>query len=761
MVSFTDYYRERRGFAPFPWLVRLAERFAAGNLPDVIDLPTGSGKSDVVMIWAWARTVNAPLPRRLWMVSDRRIIVDQSHRIAERLEGDGIRASRLRGGMKADPERILDPVTPQAISATVDQVGSRLLFRGYGASPSAWPIWAGLVGHDSLIVLDEAHNSPNAEDTFRACRRLGCEASVIAMTATPRGGTDVFTLDDDDFAHPVLGPRLRTRRFIDLRTKGTPSEVVAEFLAAGRQRVAVICNTVRRAREVFASIDHDDKALIIGRQRPLDRDRIMADLEPRLRSGAEADQPLVVVTTQCIEAGADFDFDAMVTDPCPLDALRQRIGRLDRLGNLGEAVCVMLGKPDKFTAPYGASPLATWKWLESVATKRRVDLGFAGWQALRDQAPEDCRSARPDEVSLLEPHMRMLARTSPRPRVEPDVDLLLHGHRATPGAISIVWRDHVDSSLLDILPPSALEACEVPLKEVHAWLGGIELEADAGDIEGAELANGIEAPATEVLRWLGRNEEAMPIRADELRPGDMIIVPTSAGGYDRFGWAPRSAEPVPDLAAEAFEVRTERQVEIIEIDEEEEAPSRDGRTRLHRWTGGFVIEHLGDDAGSQIEVPEITLETHQHAVADRARADAEALGLDGETMHFVGLHHDDGKDSDWQLHVNGDDPSRLATPLAKGPYRPSQLARLPRGWRHEWESFRRLPDDTSDLARWLIATHHGHARPLWPIADHGIGLAELMDAMHREHGFWRTAHLEAVFRLADRAVSKDEVDNAT
>ena len=82
-MTFTAYYRARRNLDPFPWMQRLAERFAAFQLPSVIDLPTGSGKSDLVFVWAWARQQNERLPRRLWMVSDRRIIVDQTYEAAQ------------------------------------------------------------------------------------------------------------------------------------------------------------------------------------------------------------------------------------------------------------------------------------------------------------------------------------------------------------------------------------------------------------------------------------------------------------------------------------------------------------------------------------------------------------------------------------------------------------------------------------------------------------------------------------------------------
>jgi CRISPR-associated endonuclease/helicase Cas3 len=95
-----------------------------------------------------------------------------------------------------------------------------------------------------------------------------------------------------------------------------------------------------------------------------------------------------------------------------------------------------------------------------------------------------------------------------------------------------------------------------------------------------------------------------------------------------------------------------------------------------------------------------------------------------------------------------------------------RLARLPVGWRHEAESLRRLEASgelvqaqDADLVRWLVATHHGYARPWWPAVD-GLppdpGLAALMTRLGRRLGWWRLAWLELVFRCADRVASHQE-----
>src|SRR5207248_2279956 len=177
-------------------------------------------------------------------------------------------------------------------------------------------------------------------------------------------------LGQDDLKHPVLSPRLRAVKLTRLRkcTDLVTSAVSAALeLFENARVVGVIVNTVQNARKIFEQLSRVPNAmaaLFIGPVRPIDRDRIIAEWLPRIKTGRNRshDQQIFVVATQTIEVGADIDLDAVVTEAAPLDVLRQRFGRLDRLGELGTTYATILRTPEDFRA-YGDATGKTWTWL--------------------------------------------------------------------------------------------------------------------------------------------------------------------------------------------------------------------------------------------------------------------------------------------------------------------------------------------------------------------------------------------------------------
>ena len=109
--DFPTWYAERHGYQPFPWQAALAARIAAGDWPDALDPPTGSGKTAVIDVWLWARLRRLAVPRRLVYVIDRRLVVDSvtayANALAASLPGDH-RLNGRSGGLAAALQRLRD-----------------------------------------------------------------------------------------------------------------------------------------------------------------------------------------------------------------------------------------------------------------------------------------------------------------------------------------------------------------------------------------------------------------------------------------------------------------------------------------------------------------------------------------------------------------------------------------------------------------------------------------------------------------------------
>lgn len=642
-LDFTAFFHEVHGpkKKPFPWQIEIAKQVCASGWPDQLDLPTAAGKTSVLDIAvfslaAQAADANRKAPLRIFFVIDRRVVVDQAARHAEKLA----RALRtaldapakypvlhavaaqlmkfggyaplhiavLRGGIYREPAWYYAPNQPLICLSTVDQVGSRLLFRGYGVSEAMRPVHAGLIGCDSLIFVDEAHLSAPFVDTVRSIRRyvdsdwaekpLGKPFAAVEMSATQRRGkAKAFQLLPADYQDPVLEPRLSASKRASLEAPADFEAVVVEkvkqFLSAEKvEIVGVIVNRVGSARAIFEALRTDEELeviLLTGRARSYDRDRLLEERLASAASGRDRSQTLVrklvVVATQTIEVGADLDFDALVTEAASLDALRQRFGRLDRLGELKQSPAWILLRPlenpekSKNDPIYGVALTKTWKWLNQQAAGKAktkagkkkgaesavsaqgafVDFGVLALDARLKEAGDIkpfllTREAGP---VLFPACLDTLIQTNPTPDPDPEIGIFLHGTNGLASTdVQIVWRADLIpgeedkwSEIVSVQPPRSSEAISVPLFAAKAWLRKQRTD-DIADLEGLPGEEPREAAAKSAGRWVCRwagKERSTKITAKEIRPGDTIVVPSAYGGCDPFGWKPEEAKPVTDV----------------------------------------------------------------------------------------------------------------------------------------------------------------------------------------------------------------------
>ena len=747
-LDFSAFYQSVHGYAPFPWQIRLAERAASGRWPDALNLPTSSGKTAVVDVWAWAHSIGiAGTPRRLYYVIDRRLLVDAVADYAQDLfarSGTVGHVVRLRGGMgAAEDSWMLNPGGLTVISTTLDQVGSRLLCRAYGSSRWTAPVHAGLVGNDALIVIDEAHLVEPFRQTLQRIARMRTKATepllspwhVLTMTATPLGrAADVLTLADDDKAHPLLSRRLtasKQARLVNGKLSDLATEA-ARLRAGGAGVVGVVVNMVDTARAVHRELStQGDCILLIGRARPIERDLLAQEIMTRAGTGTRgrARQPLFVVATQTIEVGLDLDFDALVSELAPVSALRQRFGRLDRLGELGTSPASVVKVPAA-KWPYAKEQLdEAWAWLEARAAKvgklgQIADMGIAA----QGDAPDEpvLRSAVlgwPDLSLLFDPALEI------------DITPYLHGEKRSTEAF-VAWRAALDllppdawAEAVETSPPTGLELMPIPLHTLKRWLCGVE--SVASDLESTPEPEPFKPRAVppQVLRWDGEAAELVAVSA--LRTSDIVVLPASRGGCDRFGWHPQSQAVVRDLFEE-------------------------GLVTTPRWTGSNERTRWA-----------IGLADHMAGVGRAAARFASACGLPdavARQLDEAGRLHDLGKnDPRFQLMLGAFDGKLLAKSGSHEVAVSRQLAGLPRGWRHELGSVaQRL--DLDPLVRYLVGSHHGRGRPWMPVTPdpklwhqaHAGDWPALATALQDRYGFWGLCYLEAILRLADWVRSVEE-----
>ena len=638
-ADFADFFHAIHGQAPFPWQQALVNRLAESDeWPDVLDLPTGTGKTAAIDAAVFHLALRADTPRRaalrIALVVDRRLVVDDAYTRAKKIEtslagavspgkrehaavsevasrlqrlagndASPLIARRLRGGVPLEADWAHTPTQPTILCSTVDQVGSRLLFRGYGISDRMKPVHAGLLGINSLILLDEAHLSEPFRQTVSAIQNIGGAGVRVAhLSATP-GATAKrrFGLLTDDYSHPELANRLEVAKPATLVLERKDRESVVERFVghacgiAERLRdqgvvspaVGIIVNRVALARQIHGKLasvlatgdGSTDVILLIGRSRSVDRDEIAGRINA-FRTGVPGSvrtkaKPLFIVATQCLEVGVDLDLDGLVTQAASLDALRQRFGRLNRAGRSVPAEGVIVACAEDISRKtddpvYGDRIRLTWEALKEIAENSRVDFGVVSLPKRLAQAGvnvEGLAAERPDAPVVMPAYLELWSQTAPRPAADPDVSLFLHGTARTSASVSIVWRGDITErdlqsattdnlqELIRLVPPRASETIEISLGIAKRWLRGASGSGPLDEISDAPERDTEDSRSTRhqsdvrpAFRWAGTNDPRTGIvNPEDLRPGDVLVVPARYGGCDEFGWAPDFDSVVEDV----------------------------------------------------------------------------------------------------------------------------------------------------------------------------------------------------------------------
>ncbi len=334
----------------------------------------------VMAIWLIAREANAKLPRRLIYVVDRRTVIDQATSLAEGFANVLVRTTSrsllcvdnlltIANGLKTYRSR---PLLSGRLTLSVRLCCSQAIARASNAATRS-----GILGQDSLLVLDEAHLSKPFDRLVTSISKFqsgqGSPMKVIRMSAT--GGESkcarVFSLDTDPSSqsydlksepHPICG-RERNQTVLRYNAKktlriDTVKDVVDSIASAALEvknshpdsRIVIFLQSPKAVYEVRKAICKKDKsaerkiAMLTGTMRGLERDELVKppitgdQHERRVMQRfltAENDSShgeCYLISTGAGEVGFDLNADHMVCDATSMDSFVQRIGRVNRRG---------------------------------------------------------------------------------------------------------------------------------------------------------------------------------------------------------------------------------------------------------------------------------------------------------------------------------------------------------------------------------------------------------------------------------------------
>ncbi|MFB6271775.1 MAG: CRISPR-associated helicase Cas3' [Salinibacter sp.] len=322
----------RRITAGMEGLTLRAFQREAGATPDNalwLRAPTGTGKTEALLLWAGdAERVLYLLPtqatanamwRRLQGIYGRDAVGLAHGRAGYVLEAEA-------GGEEAPLDvRLFGSVFAKPITvATLDQY---LLAHLHGRH---WEERRSLAQR-AAVILDEIHAyEPYTLGILLEGLRREPPASLALASATLPPAL-LAHFPEGTLVEAEAGLWARSRHRVDCCPGSLAEQGVEHALALAQEgrRTLVVANTVADAQAIYRAIReaHGPERCLLVHSRFALRDRWSKE-----RQVGSPEPGTIVVATQVVEVSLDISYDALVTEMAPIDALVQRMGRVNRQG---------------------------------------------------------------------------------------------------------------------------------------------------------------------------------------------------------------------------------------------------------------------------------------------------------------------------------------------------------------------------------------------------------------------------------------------
>lgn len=335
---------ERIGKEAFDWYAfqEACRNYRGGA---ILQAPTGKGKTEASLLWA----INNGVGKKLLYLMPTMTTTNKMH---ERLKhplilGENIGIVHGTSNYLLLSERdyqnswefIWHSLFSRAFIhkstiLTVDQ----LLFNLFN-----WGRWDSRLSNaaDSVLIFDEIHcyepyTIALIVEATKFLQSLG--AIPLFMSATFPERLKIFLKNELHLGEIPHDASFDESRRVEIvwRNKeeifGAKEGIIDNYRKG--KKVLVVCNTIRTAKEMYKSLRDKIPSfdlMLFHSQFILYHRMIKENQLENLPMGG-----FVAVTTQVVEVSLDIDFDFLYTEMCPVDALIQRFGRVNRRGKKEE-----------------------------------------------------------------------------------------------------------------------------------------------------------------------------------------------------------------------------------------------------------------------------------------------------------------------------------------------------------------------------------------------------------------------------------------
>lgn len=354
-----------------------------------LSAPTGGGKTLASMAFALQRAIDDPSIRRVIVVIPYLSIIEQNAKVYRDALADSVVLEHHSGNVTSesstetpDRQQLLNRLATENWDAPIVVTTSVRFFETlFSNRPSDLRRLHNIAR--SVVILDEVQTLPRRliGPILDMCQSLARDFGITFVFATAT--QPAFERHQENprdqrwprgTVSPIIPPDMEHRLFATLQRVQNPvwpdkGEKTSDddLCRAVLQERSALCivNTRHHARTLFQLITRQSSPGAVETGRLVHLSNLMCPRHrmqtiDRIKTRLKSKQPCLVVSTQLVEAGVDFDFPVVYRAMAPLDSIIQAAGRCDREGLLtqqrGEpAGRLVVFRPETVGHPYGDS----------------------------------------------------------------------------------------------------------------------------------------------------------------------------------------------------------------------------------------------------------------------------------------------------------------------------------------------------------------------------------------------------------------------